>query len=190
MRRYTDLDPVVRMRPYSGGQQERGLYSSKTVSARRASTTLSKLLDPRQASTSGIWVSTSCRYRSARQPVTTSRFSFPSSLYAAASRIASMDSLFAGSMKVQVCTITPSHSARSLQISNPLSSSCLSIISASMRFFAHPSAIMPIFKGIRPFRRVHNGKAPMRWRRNRSRAAPALRRSSALRQDRLMRFPW
>src|SRR5262249_8587800 len=80
------------------------------------------------------------------QPVTMSRRHVPSFLCCAISRIVSIDSCFALSMKAQVLTTRTSASAASCVSSCPARCARPSITSESTRFFGQPSEINPTFK--------------------------------------------
>ncbi len=79
------------------------------------------------------------------QPVTISRRQAPSVLCRAISRMVSIDSCLAESMKAQVLTTSTSASAASCVSSCPACCASPSITSESTRFFGQPSEIRPIF---------------------------------------------
>src|SRR5918999_1089964 len=81
------------------------------------------------------------------QPVTTSLRQLPVFLCSAISRMASIDSCFALSMKAQVFTTSTSASAASRVSSWPACCASPSITSESTRFLGQPREIMPIFIG-------------------------------------------
>src|SRR3954454_3289187 len=85
----------------------------------------------------------SARYFITMQPATTRRCT-PRPLRSATSRIVSIDSCLAASMKPQVLTMTTSAASRSFVISTSDSSrSWPSMISLSTRFFGQPREIIP-----------------------------------------------
>src|SRR4029079_15819693 len=84
------------------------------------------------------------------QPVTISRLHAPSVLWRAISRMASIDSCFAESMKAHVFTTSTSAVAASCVSSCPACSANPSITSESTRFFGHPSEIRPTFIAYSP----------------------------------------
>src|ERR1043166_9725473 len=85
----------------------------------------------------------SARYFITMQPATTRRCT-PRPLRSTTSRIVSIDSYLAASMKPQVLTITTSAASRSFVISTSDSSrSWPSMISLSTRFFGQPREIIP-----------------------------------------------
>src|ERR1051326_383238 len=99
----------------------------------------------------------------------TIRRSTPLPLRSAISRIVSIDSVFAASMKPHVLTMTTSASSRSFVIVIPESAcNCLNMISASTRFLGQPREIMPtrFMEGCRttreasPFRDPPEGGRP------------------------------
>src|SRR5580658_8129934 len=106
----------------------------------------SSSLVPRTASTSGRFLAISPRYRSTKHPATTSFLARPVFLYSAISRIVSMDSCFAGSIKLHVLTTITSASAGCGVSSWPCAVSWPIITSVSTRFFGHPRLTNPIFK--------------------------------------------
>src|SRR6185503_12164594 len=79
------------------------------------------------------------------QPVTMSRRHAPSFLCCAISRMVSIDSCFALSMKAQVLTTSTSASLATCVSSWPACCARPSITSESTRFFGQPSEISPIF---------------------------------------------
>ncbi len=104
---------------------------------------------PMNASTSGMSLGSSSRKRCGRQPETMTAWPrWLASRSSTDSRMVSTLSSCAESMKEQVLTMTASALAASLVISTPLLSSEPSMISASTRFLAQPSEIMPTRKGV------------------------------------------
>ena len=85
----------------------------------------------------------SAPYRFTMQPATRSRRTPPDPLRAATSRMVSIDSCLASSMKAQVLTITVSASSSERTISCPCEANSPSMISLSTRFLAQPRQIMP-----------------------------------------------
>src|SRR5687767_5571447 len=79
------------------------------------------------------------------QPATTRRRQAPLFLYSAISRIASIDSCLALSMKAHVLTMSTSASEASCVRLPPACCASPSITSESTRFFGQPSEIIPIF---------------------------------------------
>ena len=77
------------------------------------------------------------------QPVTIRARILPSFLSFASSRISSIDSAFADSMKPQVFTMAASAPAASSLSTKPASRRRAIIISASTRFFSQPRLIIP-----------------------------------------------
>ena len=102
---------------------------------------------PSTASISGISFCRSARYRSARHPVTTRRAPV-AFFFSAISRMVSMDSCLARSMKAQVLTMTTSAPSASVVISWPACSAMPSITSESTRFLGQPRERKPIFTGL------------------------------------------
>ena len=100
---------------------------------------------PRTASISGICAFSSSRYRSPRQPVTTSRLQLPFFLNSASSRIVLTDSSFAESMNAQVLTTSTSASDGFGVSVWPPSCDSPIMTSESTRFFGQPSETKPIF---------------------------------------------
>src|ERR1700680_610350 len=91
-----------------------------------------------------FWISP--RYRCTRHPATISFCARPVFLYSAISRMVSMDSCLAGSMKLQVFTTMTSASEGCGVSSCPPLVSWPIITSVSTRFFGHPKLTKPIFK--------------------------------------------
>src|SRR5258706_4545526 len=79
-------------------------------------------------------------------PATTRRWARPVFLYSAISRMVSMDSCLAGSMKLHVFTTITSASEGCGVSSCPPLVSWPIITSVSTRFFGHPKLTKPIFK--------------------------------------------
>src|SRR6266550_6567404 len=79
------------------------------------------------------------------QPVTISRWQEPSFLCCAISRIVSIDSCLAESMKAHVLTTRTSAPAGSRVNSWPAACASPSITSESTRFLGHPREMRPIF---------------------------------------------
>src|SRR6185503_7897422 len=86
------------------------------------------------------------RWRSTRQPATINFCARPVFLYSAISRMVSMDSCFAGSMKLHVFTTMTSASEGCGVSSWPPLMSWPIMTSVSTRFFGHPKLTKPIFK--------------------------------------------
>src|ERR1019366_7907491 len=84
-----------------------------------------------------------------------SRFARPTRLYSAISRIVSMDSCLAGSMKLHVLTTRTSAWSVCGVSSWPRATSCPIITSLSTRFLGQPRLMKPTFKRVyRPYGRI------------------------------------
>src|ERR1017187_1403074 len=101
---------------------------------------------PTTASTSGMFLRISSRYRSTRHPATISRRALPpfATLCCTISRMVFTDSCLAASMKLHVFTTRISASSARAVSSPPARSSSPIITSESTRFFGHPSDTKPI----------------------------------------------
>ena len=99
---------------------------------------------PTTASTSGMFLRISSRYRSTRQPATISLRALPDSLCCAIWRMVSIDSCLALSMKEQVFTTRMSAVSGRLVISAPAWSSKPIMTSLSTRFLGQPRLTKPI----------------------------------------------